>query len=154
MPSWFHCPDWAGQTWMNNFWGKILKKGKALVQNFQVPMTVGDVCVALAEHSPARSHWSFVSVPLRAPLLGLVQTTSHILSLPLPGLWILTRIFKLPSLLVQLSLRIGFQAASGLWGKESSGSLNHILTSLCSSKTPNLECVTLRMVGKCWDLDF
>lgn len=110
---------------MNNFGDKILKKGKALVQNFQVPMTLGDVSVAVAEHSPARSHWSSVSVPLCAPLLGLVQTTAHILSLPLPGLWILTRIFKLPSLLVQLSLRIGFQAASGeQWKFESHSDLS------------------------------
>lgn len=109
-------------------------------------MTVTNVPVAVAELSSARSLWSSGLVPLWVP------RPAQILSLALLAIWILIRMFKLPSFLLQLRLRIGFQAASGLWGKESSGSLSHILTCVCSSKTPNLECVPVCNPQDGWEM--
>lgn len=77
--------DFTALTAQDRHEHKILKKkkGKALVQNFQVPMTVVDVPVAVAELSSAKSPWNSGDVPLCAPFLGLVQTTAQILSLGL-----------------------------------------------------------------------
>lgn len=79
--------SWLGRTDINNFCGKILKKGKALVQNFQVPMTVINVAVAVAEHSSPRSQWNSVVDSLCVPPPWSCST-ALILSLSLARLWI------------------------------------------------------------------